>query len=454
LVAKKKQNQEVEPFLCTPARRVITALDRPGRGGQDASMKNYAALLILLFVVPASALEGSSPSCAREAGARPNPRLKAGSRAAITPIKHIIVIMQENHSFDNYFGSLNKPQYYGSAVDGIKLEMFNPDKNGNPIHVYHSPTLCPDDPYHLWDPMHWNYHDGANDGFVTTNENRTWVMSYFNENDLPFYYALANQFAIGDRYFSSVLGPTYPNRFFLLTGTAFGHIQNDEPPTTGFTQKTIFDQMSQYGVNWKYYKDGHGYLELFGPTTAANLDKIGTQDDLKNDLASGNFPEVAFVDFSFEGADEHPDENIQMGGAQVAKVIHRLTESPIWKNSVLFLVYDESGGFFDHVAPPAACVPDDIAPSMKDGDFKAQYDRLGFRVPFVTVSPFAKHHYVSHKVYDHTSILRFIETKFNLPALSRRDANAGNLRDLFDFKHPVYKVNLPEMAAPTRSDCK
>jgi phospholipase C len=207
-------------------------------------------------------------------------------------------------------------------------------------------------------------------------------------------------------------------------------------------------------VNWKYYKDGHGYLELFGPTTAANLDKIGTQDDLKNDLASGNFPEVAFVDFSFEGADEHPDENIQMGGAQVAKVIHRLTESPIWKNSVLFLVYDESGGFFDHVAPPAACVPDDIAPSMKDGDFKAQYDRLGFRVPFVTVSPFAKHHYVSHKVYDHTSILRFIETKFNLPALSRRDANAGNLRDLFDFKHPVYKVNLPEVTAPTRSDCK
>jgi phospholipase C len=121
----------------------------------------------------------------------------------------------------------------------------------------------------------------------------------------------------------------------------------------------------------------------------------------------------------------------------VAQIIHQLVQSPAWKTSALFLTYDENGGFADHVAPPKACAPDDLLPHLPNWGIPDDFSHYGFRVPFVLVSPYAKHHYVSHHIYDHTSILKFIETKFNLPALTARDANADGMMDLFDFKHPV-----------------
>ncbi len=127
-------------------------------------------------------------------------------------------------------------------------------------------------------------------------------------------------------------------------------------------------------------------------------------------------------------------------------MINAILASPQWPRSALFFTYDEHGGFFDHVRPPRACVPDNISPSLSPGDEPGEYDRYGFRVPFVVVSPFARSHYVSHKVYDHTSILRFIEARFDLPALTRRDANANAMLKLFDFKHPPF-VNPPTLPA-------
>jgi phospholipase C len=276
-------------------------------------------------------------------------------------------------------------------------------------------------------------------------------MGYYDETDLPFYYGLARTFAISDRYFSSVLGPTYPNRFYLLAGTSFGHVRN-EMVQGGFRQRTIFDVLDEHHVSWKVYFNDVPFTFLFHLKTPANRVRF---DQFARDAAAGTLPQVAFIDPAFSTlsgpeTDEHPPANIQIGQQFVAGVLQTLLDSPAWPSSALFLTYDEHGGFYDHVAPPPACVPDDIAPMVDPTDpsttFSAQFDRYGFRVPLVVVSPYAKSGFVSHTVYDHTSILRFIETRFDLPALTSRDANADPMLDLFDFSSPqlLHPPGLPD----------
>jgi phospholipase C len=399
------------------------------------------------FAVPGEAM----PDCSRAAGSVPDQARKAGSPEAKIPVDHILVIMQENHTFDNYFGALSDPKHYGAAVDGHQTGMSNPDGKGGVIPISHAQALCPADPMHAWNFMHDDWNQGANDRFVINNG--PWVMQYFDDTDIPFYYGLADRFAIGDRYFSSLLGPTYPNRYYLMTGTSFGQIENDTWGKNGFTQKTIFEVLNKYGVSWKYYQNGPGYLAVFKDFYNKNRKRVSDHDGLDKDLHDGTLPQVAFIDFSWDGEDEHPAEDVQVGQSLVAGKINALMNSPQWKNSVLFLTYDEGGGFWDHVAPPTACIPDAIAPVLGKDSYKAQFDRYGFRVPLVAVSPFAKRHYVSHHVYDHTSILKFIETKYNLPALSMRDANADGLLDMFDFDHPDANVVLPAASVDPNRKC-
>ncbi len=143
--------------------------------------------------------------------------------------------------------------------------------------------------------------------------------------------------------------------------------------------------------------------------------------------------------------DEHPPGDMQLGQAFVAKVVDAVMHSPQWAHTAIFITYDEHGGYYDHVPPPKACVPDDLAPKLEAKDPPGAFDRFGFRVPLIVVSPYAKRHYVSHVVVGHTSILRFVEARFGLPAMTRRDANADPLYDLFDFAHPDLSIPiLPE----------
>ncbi len=389
------------------------------------------------------------PDCSRSSGALPNPSVAAGTPDSSNPIEHVVVVMQENNSFDHYFGRLNVAGYEGQ-VDGITPEHSNPDAHGKNVFAFHEDKMCVIDLGHNWKAMHDTWDGGKNDKFAQLNGHRS--LGYYEAADLPYYYALANQFAIGDRYFCSSLTQTYPNRFFLLAATAFGHVKNDTPKTSDeFSQKTIFDTLDQYGVSWKYYTDSPGYLSLFHPLKAKDHAKFAKIDEYRTDLNAGKLPSVVFLDSDWEdGEDEHPDADTRVGMSWVAARINELMQSPAWATSALFLTYDEAGGFSDHVAPPAACKPDEIAPNIPQGWPAGAYDRLGFRVPFVAVSPYARHHYVSHVTYDHTSILRFIENKWNLPALTRRDANAEGLIDLFDFKHPDLTVpSLPEATRPT-----
>ena len=150
--------------------------------------------------------------------------------------------------------------------------------------------------------------------------------------------------------------------------------------------------------------------------------------------------------------DEHPPSNIQVGQHFVSSVIGAFLDSPQYSHGALFLTYDEHGGFYDHVQPPRACTPDDIEPNLQSGDVPGHFDRYGIRVPFVVVSPYARKHYVSHRVYDHTSILRFIETRFDLPALTRRDANADAMLRLFRFSRP--QIPVPPTLPPAVIDAQ
>jgi len=420
-----------------------------------------ATLLTLMVVVGCGDSDqlpsdsGHAPACAFHAGALPAETLPSGApHGSSIPIDHIVVLMQENHSFDSYFGRL--PALGHPDVDGLPADASNPDSTGTLVHPFHQSRYCTIDTEHSWTGSHLEFNRGQNDGFVSQNNpDGVRAMGYYDQSDLPFYYALAMTFALGDRYFCSVLGPTFPNRSYLLAATSFGHIRNDLT-VGGFGQPTIFDLLNTHNVSWKvYYNDLSYALELFRLTSKANVVRF---TNFVTDAAAGTLPQVSFVDATMGiggvELDEHPPANIQEGEQFAAQVTAAVLNSPNWPRTVLFITYDEHGGFYDHVPPPPACAPDNIAPildpSDSSSDFPAQFDRYGFRVPLLVISPYAKPGFVSHTTYDHTSILRFVEARYDLPALTNRDANATPLLDLFDFSHPA--LLNPPMLPPAPVD--
>jgi len=398
-----------------------------------------------LLALSVGALAETPPDCRFAAGALPAETLAPGlPHGDQIPIDHIVVLMQENRSFDHYFSRMNRPE-----VDRAQKTMSNPDPTGGqPIHPFHQTELCEvADLDHGWDGTHREWNGGAMDGFTAENvhprdPNGHRTMGYYRKRDLPYYYKLYRTFAMSDRHFCSVLGPTWPNRHFLLTATAFGHISNDLPPTTSeFSQRSIFNALDEAGVSWKIYQSDVAFALVYAYVRNERIANVRPIAEYFQDAAAGTLPQVAYVDPAFfEGEnDEHPPSNAQIGQAFVSSVVGAFLESPNWSRGALFITYDEHGGYWDHVPPPPACIPDDIPPNLRPGNVVAAYDRYGIRVPFLAVSPFARKHFVSHTVTDQTAILRFIETRFDLPALTRRDANASPLLELFDFTQPQFR---------------
>ena len=274
-------------------------------------------------------------------------------------------------------------------------------------------------------------------------------MGYYRKRDLPFYHRLYRTFAMSDRHFCSVLGPTFPNRHYLLSGTSAGHIRND---LVVATHPSIFESLDAAGVTWKIYQSdlAFGFLYAYVQAHSANVRPIA---EFYTDAAAGTLPQVAFVDPIFLGDetnqnDEHPPTTCSSARPSSRASSRRCSRSPQWTDSALFITYDEHGGLYDHVPPPPACAPDDIAADAAAGRRRGDFDRYGIRVPFIVVSPFARKRYVSHTVNDHTSMLRFIETRFDLPALTNRDANADPLLEMFDFANPPF-VTPPKLPAAT-----
>jgi len=423
-----------------------------------------SAVLFLLSASPALA----GAKCTFAAGALPSESSPTGLHGAQIPVEHILVLMQENRSFDTHLGKLHDEGQPRSRP--VPKHASNPDPLDPSMSIapFHQDLYCEvADLDHSWNGSHHEYDGGKMDGFtaanVNTNDsNGSRTMGYHDNADLPFYYGLYSTFAMADRYFCSVLSQTFPNRFFLLAATSFGHIANDFPqdcaqpcdPGTEYAQRSIFNVLDEAvpPVTWKVYFSEIPFADEFAyvRTRSTNVVPI---DQYYVDAMTGQLPQVAFIDPLFVGSsntenDEHPTANIQVGEQFVEQVVNALMTSPEWSSSVLFLTYDEHGGFYDHVKPPAACTPDDIPPMIAQTDEPGEFDRYGFRVPFVAISPYSKAGYVSHKVYDHTSILRFIETRFDLPALTRRDANARPLLELFNFDDPPFMTPPTLPAAP------
>jgi len=403
------------------------------------------ALLISLAAQPPAAV-AQPPSCSFGPGALPADTLQPGApHGAQIPIDHIVVLMQENRSYDHYFGRIRR-------ADGTPRGASNPNPlGGAPIQPFHQKKYCETaDLDHGWNGTHREWNNGLMDGFTAENVDPTdptgsRTMGYYRRNDLRYYYKLYKTFAMSDQHFCSVLGPTFPNRYYLLAGTSFGHVNNAFPDLSGgeWTQPTIFNLLdaAQPPISWKIYYSDLPFGFLFGYVRDRAATNTAPIAQFAIDAAAGTLPQVAFVDPSFLGEtenDEHPPTNIQLGQALVAGIIDSVVTSPLWSHTALFLTYDEHGGFWDHVPPPTACTPDGIAPLISPSDYQAQFDRFGIRVPFVAVSPYARKRYVSHTPTDQTSILRFIETRFDLPALTRRDANADPLLELFDFAAPAF----------------
>ena len=406
-------------------------------------------LALLAVALPASA---GAPKCTFGPGDLPAVTARGKPHGAEIPIDTIVVLMQENRSFDHYFGHIH---FQGQRrAKAVPANASNPDPTnpgGPPIPPFLQSRLCEvADLDHSWNGTHEEWNNGAMDGFTAANVDPNdprgaRALGFYDQGTLPFYYALYSTFAMADHYFASVLTQTFPNRFYLLTGTSFGHIRND---VASFTQPTIFELLDQAGVSWKIYHSGLPFGALFQYVVNHAANVVPVNPNYFNDAAAGTLPQVSFIDPIFIGAknvenDEHPPANVQVGEKFAADTINAFTASPQWAHGAFFLTYDEHGGYFDHVSPPAACVPDAIPPMLQPGDVSAGFDNYGIRVPLVVVSPYARKHYVSHKVYDHTSILRFIETRFDLPALTKRDANANALLRLFRFA----KANFPTAPA-------
>ena len=365
------------------------------------------------------------------------------------PIDHFVVVMQENRSFDHYFQELPKFGQPEADVAPASYQDHDP-KTDRDLKPFHQTSLCGKDTRHDWNSAHAQFADGKMDGFVTTsNPKGQRALGYYDASDLGYYYALANTFAIGDRYFASMLGPTWPNRMFFHSGTTFGHIGNTAPKGIPEDQ-SLFSQLSQKGIEWIVYAEGMTFEEkIFRHLHDIKGDHFKDLDGFFADAKQNTLPAYVWLESTYGGpdaTDEHPPADVQLGQHFVARVIGALMASPAWAHSALFIMYDEPGGFYDHVPPPPACVPDDIEPMLEKRHVRARFDRLGMRTPFIVVSPFAKAHYVSHQVYSHSSVPRMVQARFGLPALSARDANSSVPYDLFDFEHPPFMTppKLPE----------
>ncbi len=365
------------------------------------------------------------------------------------PIDTIVIVSQENRSFDEYFSHLPQDGLAGVDVPPANVTLL--DSNNQPYSPFHQTDYCFADTKHDWDSMHADWDTGTNDGFVRVNDpNGARTLGWFDQTDISFYYDMALHYGVGDAYFSALLGPTGPNRLYLYSATSYGHVANG--PGVPSTQPDIFKRLRTASVPFKVYSAATGLNPTCpGPYAFETAMFCGSipegsysMTQFDSDAAAGKLPNVSWI---YPGSDEHPSADMQVGESKVQHVFNTLAASPQWARAAFVWLYDEGGGAYDHTPPPSACLPDAIPPAIPgEASTPGQFNRYGFRVPFMVASPYSKPKHVSHVVYSHTSVLRFLELLFKLPACSDRDANEDPLLDLFDFSAPSYST--PYVPAP------
>lgn len=334
-------------------------------------------------------------------------------------IETIVVLCMENRSFDHYLGALRLVEGRDD-IDGLTGAETNPAPGGGTVGVHLLEDFTPDDPPHGWDAVHRQWNNGANDGFVTEHEGASQadVMGYHVREQLPVLYALADAGAICQRWFCSVLGPTWPNRFYLHAASSRGTKSNF--PVLGLD--TIWDQLDDAGIDGvNYYHDVAWALGGLAKTSG-----LRSIEGFFEDAAAGTLPPVAIIDPQFFGGganDDHPDHDIRLGQALIASVVAALGASPQWDRCLFVLTYDEHGGFYDHVPPPP--VPAEAEP-------EEEFRQLGFRVPSLVIGPTVRRGCAIDTVFEHASVAATIAARFGLPPLNARAAAAADLSPCID----------------------
>ncbi|MDG6983809.1 MAG: alkaline phosphatase family protein [Nitrososphaerota archaeon] len=345
----------------------------------------------------------------------------ASPAGTATPIKHVVVVMMENHSFDNVFGlypTMNRSQP-GSLMSSIQAP---DDVLGVPSGV--QLTQVPNGTYSTANPVEsvysldWN--NGKMDGFAANSGSQS--MTYYSSWQLGVEWDWAEQYAIADRYFASCICETNPNRLYSLAGYGAGISDDSGPPPYVPVNQSIFGELSKYGVSWGYYvgnpANGNFPLNYFDGIGAYSSD-VQSFTSFYGALSQGSLPAVSWVmpvGGGASGIDQHPEANMTEGQDWLLGVVNGVMQSQYWNSTAILVTYDEGGGYYDHVPPPVV-----------DGV------QLGFRVPLFVISPYAKENYVSHTVMNHASTLAFIDYNWRLPALNSFVADSGLPLDMFNF---------------------
>ncbi|MBI3648723.1 MAG: hypothetical protein HY240_08245 [Actinobacteria bacterium] len=443
------------------------------QAGRPARARRIAGLLSLILVAAActraSSDRGSdrspSPSWSPSQTTAPNaaPEVVDASRFATRwPIKHVVFLIKENRTFDNLFGTF--PGANGASFGwdhGVRRPLTRGTDgrtSGDIPHCY----LCA---LAAWD-------NGRMDGFAGSPNADRWAYTQLHRDQLPNYWAWAKRYVLSDNFFSSAVGPSFPNHLYSIAAQSGGTHDNPRrkpgissltfgcdapagqvvgvydsegkvqwvPPCFDFT--TEGDLLNQHRIPWAYYaasENQRGYIwsaysaiRRYRKDPARWNRHIFPVDNVINDIQAGRLPPVTWITPRFE-LSEHPEYNFCRGENWTTKVIDAIMKSPMWKDTAIFLTWDDYGGFYDHVAPK-------------------QVDAFGFgfRVPLLVISPYAKHGVVDHHIGEFSSVLRFIEDNWGLSQLTHRDRAARNLSYDFNFNKPP----RPPDVLPLRTDCK
>jgi phospholipase C len=434
---------------------------------------------------------------------RPYPDRPAG-RPTCDQLRHVVILTMSDHSYDNYFGMLLTDR--GEA--GFRLGPSHYSVNARDdtrINVFHvSSTAQQDAKLNSWNASHLQFED-KDKGFVASAEEyaptspRDWVMGYWTEEDLPFWYQLARTFPIADRWFSSCLGPELPNRRFLVAGTANGVITEGLHKIDKPTNRTIFDLLSRYNISWAIFNtrvkdpsqrlsigyqikalykavfgsvgtnilrtavvrllpfvslrwdDGvRSMADVYPMSTLARERYVQSTESFMRRAEDGTLPAVSFVDPDYSLFSGEQPQDVRSAESFVAQVVNAVMHGSGWEYTILVVLHDSHGGYYDHVPPPEAVPPGDAISRRrrKRRDEAASFDQLGFRVPVVLVSPYARPSYVLSNTCDHTSILKLIEELWNLPPLTLRDASAYSPLEALDLAGAPRFLTPPKFSVP------
>jgi phospholipase C len=372
-------------------------------------MKRRDALKAMGGLAGAATLSKLLPACGSDPGPSPT----------------IVVLMMENRSYDHYLGARSLLE--GKPGNGLTADLVNPNRAGDPVPIFAAgggDAVCVLDPPHGWDSSRRQVNGGAMDGFVREFEaahnldGLTDSVSYLTRDHVPAAWSLADHYVSCDQWYASVLGPTLPNRMYWHTGTSNG-IKTNEPV---FSWQSVYHRLAAKGIEYAYYYGDVPVLAIINDIEG-HEDRIFRMRDFFRHAEAGTLAPVVYIDPSFTANDDHPPHHPLLGQQLIAAVYQALATSPQWSRCLFVVTYDEHGGFYDHVAPPADAADEHAAEG---------FNQFGIRVPTIVAGPYIKQGEVISTRYDHTSMLKHLQHELDLAPLYARVDQASDLRDCFD----------------------